>query len=213
MMFLTILNWMLDHSPGFIRPAVNWLLDGLRKLTGWIASRWNWLGVSVLRFLSGVVAWRTALWDFVDSVWKRIVWLAKVVVPQAITALSKTLRSVIDTVAATLRRTIDAVAATIRKWAQTALDALRGALSAVKTWAQQQLNKLISTVAELIKRLFPVLNGPAVLAEWLVAALWKAGYRLAYQQRDRIAQWLLSGSPAFTRWLAATLEDVLMRWL
>lgn len=213
MVFLAVLNWMLDKSPGFIKPAVNWLLEGLRRITGWIASRWNWLGVSVLHFLAGVVAWRTALWDFVDSVWKRIVWLAKVVVPQAISALRIELRRIIDAAGVALRKLIDAAAATLRKWAQAGLAALSGLLSALKTWATAALNKLIASVADLVKRLFPVLNGPAVLAEWLIAALWRAAYRYAYAQRDRITQWLLSGSPSFTRWVASVVEDLIVRWL
>lgn len=213
MVFLAILNWMLSHTPGFIRPAVSWLLEGLRRITGWISSRWNWLGVSVSRFLAGVIAFRTALWDFVGQTWTRIVWLVRVVIPRAVAvALSAVWRWVLYA-RQLAADALSAGLATLRRWAQSGLNYLGGLLSAVRTWAGRQFDKLTATTAELIKRLFPVLNGPAVLAEWLIAALVRVAYRYAYASRDRIAQWLLAGSPSFTRWLAAAMEQIILRWL
>lgn len=211
--FLAVLNWMLNHTPGFMRPAVSWLLDGLRKITAFISSRWNWLGQSVGRFFQAVTAFRAALWGLVSAIWRVSAWVVRVYVPRVVAAARAAILRAVDLAMDKAVKALNAVIATLRHLTKVAIDAVRGALSDLRAWALARVNELFATLAALIRSLLPILNGPAVLAEWLVGALWSAFGRYLFRQRDRVAHWLLDGSPVFTRWLASTMESIIVRWL
>lgn len=211
--FLAVLNWMLDKTPSFMRPAVSWLLDGLRRLTTFISSRWNWLGVSVGKFFQSISAFRAALWGFVSAVWSISAWIVQVLIPRSLTAARDAIIRTIGRELDRLGAAISAGLATLKAWAGHAIDTARGLLDNLRVWAIERVNSLMASLAGLVRMLAPILGGPAALAEWLIGAIVGALGRYAYKQRDRLAHWLLDGSPVFTRWLASTIESVIVRWL
>lgn len=212
-MFLVILDWLLQHVPGFIRPAVDWLLNGLRRITDYIAWRWEWLGTSVKRWVMVVQSWAVAAQRFVVSVVDAVRWLKQVLIPRVLAMAKAELSKVFTASIAILHRWITAVVATLRSWAERSLALLSAALSAVRTWAQRQLDRLTGGLADLRKALAVVLGGPDRLAQWLIASIWRALLHYIYANRDRIGQWVTRESVTFTRWLAGAIEDVLVRWL
>lgn len=213
MTFLAILNWALKATPGFLKPGVTWLLDLIRKVTGLVADRWNALGVAVGKFGRGVSSLRSTLIDYASAGAALGIWIVRVLVPRAISVATSAISRVISTaVGAAIELGRLAVAA-LRRVTELALGALSGLLADLRAWARARVDWLTATLADLRRALGPILGGPAVLAEWLVEATVGALGRFLYRQRDRVAVWLLEGSPVFTQWLARTLETVIVRWL
>lgn len=211
--FLAILNWALANTPGFMRPAVGWLLDLLRKVTSLISSRWNLLGASVGRFWQAVSTFRTAVTGFAGQVWGIAVWIVKVLIPRSLAILRDAILRAVDRALNAAVAALNTVIATLRRWTQAAVSVLRGLVADLRSWALARLNALTVRVGDLLRALRHVLGGPAALADWLVGEMWSALGRYAYRQRDRFAHWLLDGSPVFTTWLASQVEAILVRWL
>jgi hypothetical protein len=105
-------------------------------------------------------------------------------------------------VVATLEKWVKATYNTLKSWAENAID-----------WLVKQVNALISNVGKLMDRVFNLWSTPARLATWLIAELWKVFLQYVYQQRDKIASWMLNSSAAFTMWLARQLESIIVRLL
>lgn len=212
-MFLPIFQWMLDHVPGFMRPGVTWLLDGLRAITNYISGRWASLGRSATYWWQRLTAWFGAGIEFALTLGVFVVWLVVVFVPQYVARktgeLGRVLRSLIAAAVAAARAGLD----NLQRWARAGLDNLLRLLTLVRDWAVYQFGKLIDTVGKLLRALVHVLSGPDVLAAWLAGAMWRAFLRLLYSQRERIASWLTRESVTFTRWLALEVESILLRWL
>lgn len=210
-MFLAVLNWMLAHAPGFLKPGVNWLLEGLRRLTGVIASRWNALGTVAGKALAAITALRRAAVGLALAVRLILVWLVTIYVPQRISALTGSLLRAIDQAIAALTQWVRARLTDLARVASAGLAALSAALAALRSWASAAINGATALLAALLRGVAPVLLGPAYLAEWLLAALLGALGRYLMAQRDRLLTAVLNGSPAMTSWLARTLEDMIVR--
>lgn len=212
-MFLAILNWMAGHVPGFLRPAVNWLIGGLRDITNYISSRWNALGDAVTSWYQRVLRWQEIAYGFTYRVHLFVQWLVLIRIPQAIGAAVSTLDTVLRyLVAQAFQLAIDAVNF-VQYWLNYWVELLSRVIEDLRTWAVDWINRLVVTVRSLIGSLAHVLNGPDALAEWLWSAIYRRTLRLIREQRDRIASWLLRESVEFSRWLAREIEDVIMRWL
>lgn len=211
--FLAVLNWALAHVPGFMKPAVTWLLDVLRKLTGLIADRWNALGTAVGKFVRGLASFRAALADYLTAALTLSRWIVLVLVPRAVSvATTAIVRLVNAAVAAAVEIGRLAVAA-LRRAVELTVNAALGLLSDLKAWAKARVDWLTGALADLRHALAPLLGGPVALAEWLAEATIGALGRFLYRQRDRVAVWILEGSPVFTLWLSRTIESVIVRWL
>ena len=116
-MFLAILSYMLAHVPGFIRPAVNWLLDGLRSITNYISQRWNALGDAMSGWYSGAVAWAMTVTEFAANLGTFVLWLVLVRIPGVIAVA------------------VNAVTSYLVGVVRGATDALTGLVAQVKAWA------------------------------------------------------------------------------
>lgn len=212
-MFLDIFNWMLAHVPGFVRPAVNWLLEGLRSITNYLSQRWNALGRAVVRWLTGLIFWGATVIRLAGKLADFAYWVVFIRIPavvgQGLDALGRAMSAGLTAVRDFLLGVISGVKSVF----QAAIDWLGARLSDLGTFVQDWINWLYSTVTALIHALSHVLNGPEVLAQWLVASMWKASLRFLRSQQDRIALWLTRESVAFTRWLTTELENIIMRWL
>lgn len=213
MTFLAILNWALSVTPGFLKPGVTWLLDVLRKLTGLVASRWNALGTAVGKFGRGVASLRATLVGHATAAATLGAWIVRVLIPRAISAATSAINRVISAAVGAAIELARLAVAALRRVTELALGALSGLLADLRAWARAKVDWLTATLADLRRALGPLLGGPAALAEWLVEATVGALGRFLYRQRDRVAVWLLEGSPVFTQWLARTLESVIVRWL
>lgn len=212
-MFLNIFNWMLANVPGFMRPAVRWLIDGLRSITNHIADRWRSLGTILTAWWPQLWFWWQQIADFATTFIQFMGWLILVRIPQFVARKVSELESYLLFVVAQAKSLLSGLIAELRSWAVSAIDWLTELVNKVREWVKYWLDKLSSTLSALIHMLLHVLNGPDVLAEWLVAAMWRAFLRLVRAQQDRIASWLTRESVVFTRWLSTEIENIILRWL
>lgn len=212
-MFLNIFNWMLAHAPGFMRPALGWLVDGLRSITNYISARWTSLGQVANLWRARVNYWWLRALDFLLTFGIFATWLVLVFVPGKVSMAIAGLYNVVNVLVGQAIAFARAGLAALERWAVAHVSELLSLLAALKTYALHWIDKLINGLAALLRALVHVLSGPDVLAEWLAGAMWRALGRLLYAQRDRIALWLTRESVAFTRWLALELESIILRWL
>lgn len=212
-MFLDIFNWMLAHVPGFLRPAVNWLLEGLRSITNYLSQRWNALGRAVSRWLTGLIFWGATVVRLAGRVADFAYWVTFIRIPayvgQGLDALGRAMSAGLTAVRDFLLGVINGV----KQVLQSAINWLDVRLSDLANFAQDWISWLYSSIASLIHSLAHVLSGPEALAEWLIASMWRSSLRFLRAQQDRIALWLTRESVAFTRWLATELENIILRWL
>lgn len=212
-MFLSILNYMLAHVPGFMRPAVNWLINGLQGITSFISDRWNALGRMVDRWWTQVSFWAATVSQFSWSMHYFAVWLVKVRIPSAIAVVVNAATAFLRGLIQGARDAASTLVAQAITWARGLLDTLAARLSDVLAFARDWIDRLRTTVSGLIGALRHVLGGPEALAQWLVAALWRESIKFLRAQQDRIVLWLTRESVVFTRWLAREIEDIILRWL
>lgn len=209
---------------GWIKQLIAFAIGPVRDLAHAVAERISSVWSTIGRVFGGIRnAWsslRTRALAFLLSVrnlagetYATIRWYITVRVP----ALLRDARRVmadwvvrsINWAANELRKLIS----TLDKWAKTAVAAVTNGLRQFRDWALARINSLITDGRRLLGRVFGDWATPAKLATWLAAAMWSAFLRLLNSQRDRIAHWFLRTSPAFTLWLARTLEGVIGRML
>lgn len=212
-MFVAIFDWMLSIVPGFFRPGVNWLLSGLRKVTGYISWLWNMVGNAIGNLYNTFAAVRAHLTTFATTVVYGLMWIRFVWVPAQVNAAVSTVTRWIGDVIARVRNEIVELVQQLSRWAQWAITELRTLITNVIDWALDQLRALGTLLDSLIRALAHVLSGPEVLAEWLAAAMLKALGRYVFSQRDRFFNWLMRGSVSFTGWVASVVEDTIVRML
>lgn len=212
-MFLGILNYLLAHVPSFLRPGVNWLIDGLRKLTGHIAAIWNTLGTSAGAFLNSIAHWQSRLADFVAAVANGLWWLRNVYIPARLTAAQALIAALIASAVAIAYNTLMAALLAVQRWTAFLIAELSEFVGGVRDWALHQLARIDAFITALVSALSHVLSGPAALAEWLVGEMFNAALRRLYTERDRLFNWLFARSASFTVWLARQLEDMIVRLL
>ena len=212
-MFVAIYAWMLSIVPGFLRPGVNWFLNGLRKITGYISWLWNTVGGAIGNLYGVFAAVRQHLINFAVTVVYGLLWIRFVWVPAKVSEATSWVQRWVGGVVATVRNEIIELLQQLSRWAQWAITEVKALISDVIDWAIQQLGKLGALLDALIRALLHVLSGPEVLAEWLVAAMVKALGRYVFNQRDRLFNWLLRGSISFTGWVAGVVEDMIVRML
>jgi hypothetical protein len=212
-MFLGILSWMIANVPSFMRPAISWLVDGLRKITGHIASLWNTLGNAIGALFNAVAVFRAYVTGFAVTVANGFWWVRNVYVPARINAMQATVAALINAAVAAGQNTVLAIVRGIERWVTDRLRELGEFASGIYEWATHQVALLVSAVNALINALRHVTSGPAVLAAWLVGEMWSAFLRYASANRDRIATWMFTQSVSFTTWIARQIEDVIVRIL
>jgi hypothetical protein len=212
-MFLGILSWMIAHVPGVMRPAVNWLVDGLRKITGHIAALWNTLGNAVGAMFNAVAVFRAFVVGFAVAVANGIWWVKNVYIPARLHALQASIITVLNQALALVHNTLLAIIRGVERWVSDRLRELGEFVGGIYAWALDQFAKLGSTLGALINALRHVMSGPAALAEWLVGEMWRAFLRQLSANRDRIFQWMFTQSVSFTNWLARQIEDMIVRLL
>jgi len=212
-MFLDIFNWMIGHVPGFMRPAVNWLLEGLRSITNYLSQRWNAVGRAAIRWLTGLTYWGATVLQLAGKLGDFAYWVVFIRIPgvvgQGLDALGRAFSAGLTAVRDFLLGVISGVKTTL----QAGLNWLEARLSDLLSFASDWIDWLYTRLTALVHALAHVLNGPEVLAEWLIASIWKASLRFLRAQQDRIALWLTRESIAFTRWLTTELENIILRWL
>lgn len=211
--FLAALNWLIANTPAFLRPAINWLVNGLRNITNYISERWNEAGRAVNRWLTKVLYWGASIGRALARLGVFATWLVHVRIPSAIAAAVSAVVSSLSFAVQAARDFASGLVAGVRSWVTDLYNLIVGFLADVRTFVQQWIDRIRGVIADLIRALSHVLQGPEVLATWLVAAMWRASLRFLMAQRDRIALWLTRESVAFTRWLATELEDIILRWL
>lgn len=212
-MFFAILNAMLSQAPAFIRAAVGWLIDGLRSITNYVSARWNELGNAISAWYQRVVYWAGAVAVFASLLRTFVTWLILVRIPGV---MAQSVDAVVGYVNAFVRGVRDGLLAAlgdVRQWVTDAVAWLRNGLASLEVFVRYWLDRVFIAVSNLVGLLGHVLNGPVVLAEWLVGAMWAAMLRLVYRERDRIFSWLTRESVAFTGWFTRELENVILRWL
>lgn len=212
-MFRDIFNWMLNNAPGFMRPALGWLIDGVRGITNYVSQRWTSLGSIAQYWRAKVIYWGYRAADFVLTFGVFITWLVIVYVPNFVATKAAQLSVALTALVAKLFAIAQAGIAALTQWAIDRVAELLDLLTRLKDWAKYWLDRLVVGISDLIHALQHVLSGPDVLAQWLVSAMWRAFLRLLYSQRDRIWSWFTRESVSFTQWLALQMEDIIMRWL
>lgn len=212
-MFLNIFNWMLAHVPGFMRPAVGWLIDGLRSITNYVSQRWTSLGSIANYWRAKVTYWYYRALDFAVTFAAFTIWLVWIYIPAQVSAKAAQLAVYAQNLVAQAIGYARAGLAALGDLVARETARLLGLLTGLRDWALHWINKLVDGLGALMRALTHVLSGPDVLAEWLVSAMWRAFARLVYSQRERIVMWLTRESVAFTRWLALEVEDIIVRWL
>jgi len=212
-MFLGILSYMISHVPGFMRPAVNWLVDGLRKITGHIAALWNVLGHAVGALFNAVAVFRAFIVGFAVTVANGFWWVKNVYIPARLNALLYTILALVNQAIAIAQNVVLSVVYGLERWVSDRLRELGAFAAGIYAWALHQLSLLGSALSALINALRHVMSGPAALAEWLVGEMWRSLLRYAYGNRDRVVNWLFSQSVSFTNWIARQIEDIIVRIL
>ena len=213
MSFLDALNWLAAHVPSFLRPAVSWLIEGLRAITSYISTRWNTVGRAVNSWLVTVLMWAAITAQTLARLGTFAVWLVRVRIPGAIAATASSILSALSVGLQALRDFTTGLVSGVVSWIASLVNDVKALLFAVEDFARQWIERIRVTVSALITALSHVLQGPEVLAEWLAAAMIRAMLRFVAGQRDRIALWLTRESVAFTQWLAGQVEDIILRWL
>jgi len=212
-MFLAVFNWMLAHVPGFMRPGVNWLLDGLRRITGYVSVRWNALGRAVGAVYGAVAALRIHLGQFAVTVFVMGLWLRDVWIPRQIIDATQAIIRWAATLISALRAETAGLVSALDRLIEYAVNWLIDRLEALRAFTTHWLAQLVETTVALVKALGHVLSGPDVLAEWMFSALLRTGMRWLTSNRDRLLDWLLSGSVSFALRVAAAVEDMIVRRL
>jgi hypothetical protein len=212
-MFLGILSWMLSHVPGFFKPAVNWLVDGLRKITGHIAAVWNALGHAVGALFNAVALFRAFIVGFAVTVANGFWWVRNVYIPARLGVLQATLVQLVNWAMATAQDAALALIRAVERWVADRLRELGEWVAGIYAWALHQLASITDLLTALVNALRHVMSGPGHLAEWLLAAMIDALLRRLYTERDRLFNWVFTRSAAFTVWIARQLEDMIVRLL
>lgn len=212
-MFLDIFNWMLANAPGFMRPALSWLVNGVRSITNYISQRWTSLGSIAQLWRTRVIYWLRRGLDFAVTFAAFCMWLVIIFVPNYVATKATQLVNYAKGLVGQAIGYLVGLLSDLRTWIVDRVSDLVDLLGKIRDWAKYWLDKLVIGFNDLLHALVHVLSGPDVLAEWLVAAMWRAMARLVYAQRDRIVSWLTRESVAFTQWLALQVEDIIMRWL
>lgn len=212
-MFRDIFNWMLNNAPGFMRPAIGWLIDGIRSITNYVSQRWTSLGSIATYWRAKVIYWGYRAADFILTFGLFVTWLVVVFVPNYVATKVIQAVTAVTALVAQLFAIAQAGIAALTQWAIGRIAELLDLLTRLKEWASYWLDRLLVGLSDLTRALGHVLNGPEVLAEWLAASMWRAFLRLLYSQRDRIWSWFTRESISFTNWLALQMEDIIMRWL
>lgn len=83
--------------------------------------------------------------------------------------------------------------------------------SAFKNWAISQLAGIINTLLWVQNRVVALLTNPDVLAEWLLAALWRVGTRWVEDNAAAIGRWFLGIAVRGTIAAAGMLEDIIVK--
>lgn len=209
-------NWiyaLANVLPFPLNKGAKWIADRIFSVfnDGVLFSRWLKAGFHSL-WANGK-AFLVASRDWLTETVVTFQWVILTRIPKvAADTLKNAIKWATDRVA-WLDRTLRAVIHTLDRWAQNAINAVKSALSAFQNWATRLINALTSNVKSLLDRVFGLWATPQRLAEWLVGALWSVFLRFLYQNRERIASWLIRSSGTFTVWLARELERVLLRML
>ncbi len=212
-MFLGILSWMIAHTPSFMRPAIGWLVDGLRKITGHIAAMWNAVGTSAGQLFGAIAVFKAYLATFAVRVANGFWWVKNVYLPARLNALLYQIVGFTNAAIAYVESKVMGFAQAVLSWAQWAIAEVEQFIDAVRRWAEHELSRVSIFVNALVTALGHVLGGPARLAEWLVGEMWRALLRRVFAERERIATWILTQSVSFAAWLARQLEDLIVRIL
>lgn len=212
-MFLDVFNWMLGHVPGFMRPGVAWLIDGLRRITGYVSARWNALGRAAASVYGAVAALRVHLAQFAFTVYVMGLWLRDVWIPRQINTAVTVVTRWAATLITILRNETLGWVSQLDRLIEYAVTWLADRIDRLLTYVNKWLSDLVDGYHALISALGHVLNGPDVLAEWLFEGLYRTTMRWLLGNRDRLLDWLLRGSIGFAVRLAEILEDMIVRRL
>lgn len=210
-MFIAVFNWMLAHVPGFFRPGVVWLIDGLRRLTSYVSSRWNAMGRAFGRVYGSIAGLRAHMGNFVVTVYFLGVYLISVYIPRKVTDVVSKAVAVVMYWVDLARNEAKALYAIVIGWTQARIAEIRVKFSDLIRWATSELSDLRNGLAQLLRALGHVLAGPDALAEWMLGGLLRVAARYALGARDRIFNWVLRDSVVFTQWVARLLEDMIVR--
>lgn len=212
-MFTQIFNWLIARAPGFMRPAINWLVEGLQRITNFIAARWNGLGIVVTAWFWSVVYFKDRIGNLAQRIAEFGRWMRDRYIPAFVLQVANLVLRAANAAVAAVRALVVAGLATLQRWTRAAVNAVVSVITAVRRFAETWINRLRASIATLINALRPVLQGPAFLAEWLAGHMVKALLRFIFGQRERIVVWLTRESVAFTRWITREIETILLRWL
>lgn len=185
---------------------VSGLVGTIHRVLGGIRISWNLL---YSRVRGGIAALGHALSELYSTAW----WIIHVWVPKQLLYWNNRIsRWVLDGIHK-LDRLARGLVADLRSWASRAINGLWDTLNKVRRWAIDRINEIWRTLVRVRDIVLALLTSPARLAEWVIAAIVSALWRYAFRQRDRIASWFLRTSPAFTLWLARTLDSIIGRIL
>jgi len=204
---------LIDLVPGFLSTPARWIADRIMGVLddGVEFARWLKSGFDYLRAKGDAFAARVRL--LANEAYTTLKWLIDIRIPalinNAIAVLRRWVTATINTVSSTLR----ALISTLDRWARNAVATLIDKLNAVRDWLIAKINGVIEKLRRTVDVWYERLTDPKKFAAWLAGAMLLALLNYAYANRDKIANWLLRSSPAFTAWLARELESVLRRLL
>lgn len=185
---------------------VSGLVGTIHRVLGGIRIAWNLL---YSRARGGVAALGHALSELYSTAW----WIIHVWAPRQFLYWNNRIsRWVLDGIHK-LDRLARGLVAALERWVRDRLNGLWDTLGKVRQWFLDRIHEIWATLVRVRDIVFGLLTSPARLAEWVIAAIVAALWRYAFRQRDRIASWFLRTSPAFTLWLARTLDDIIGRIL
>lgn len=208
--------WIYDfisHVPSIISAPAKWIADRVFgafsdgvAFARWLKSGFYSLYVKGIYYAQRVTA-------TVAEAYQTAVWIITVEIPRRVQAALTTAVQYAARIVADAKSYLGGLITNLRNWATTEISKVRKAASDLLSWATSQVNALRDKLTKTVDVWYDRMTHPDKMAAWLIGALMGPLWAYIYAHRDKIAGWLLRSSPAFTAWLARTLDDILGRIL
>lgn len=208
----------------WIRDLVDSATRGLRVLVDAVWERIAW----VVSFIVGILvtlknAWGiglngarhglTKLVSVADEAYKTLYWLARVRIPQAVSAAKSEVVSWATTQVNNARTYAKALVLDITRWITDRLREARAFVDTLTNWISGKLAELFDTTGRTSRLVFSLLTSPQRMATWLIDAMVSESLRYLNRNADRLFTFVRHRTIYYTLQFADRIEDQLRRLL
>ena len=203
----------IDHLPGFLKNPLHSVADRVFSILDDGVTFAKWIKSGVAYWYTYALALASTLVTLGAEVVTTATWLVKTFIPQRIAAAIDAVKKWVSPIITAALNTAKSLINDLRTFAVAQINKAINLVNTLRDWALGQLNALKDKITKTVDVWFDRLTHPEKMVAWILAPLITALLAYIYGKREQIAQWLLRSSPAFTTWLASTIEKVLVKIL